>query len=204
MSAQRAAGILFIAGDRVLLLKRSPSAKDAPSAWGLPAGHIEEGEDAAAAALRETREETGYDAGDRAGKRLWTTDDGFVCFGQRLAKPFAVRLNSEHTEARWAPFDALPEPLHPGLVKELSAMPLIQGKSDKARSENIATEVRAGKSPAQAAAIGYSVQRKAQANDAINASASPTAPRPGHFEQRLSSLHKLAADCMAHDSKRRR
>jgi hypothetical protein len=41
-------------------------------------------------------------------------------------------------------------------------MPLIKGKSDKARSENIATEIDAGKDPKQAAAIAYSVQRKAK------------------------------------------
>lgn len=41
-------------------------------------------------------------------------------------------------------------------------MPLIEGKSDKARSENIATEIKAGKDPKQAAAIGYAVQRKAE------------------------------------------
>lgn len=41
-------------------------------------------------------------------------------------------------------------------------MPLIQGKSDKARSENTQREVEAGKDPKQAAAIAYSVQRKAQ------------------------------------------
>jgi hypothetical protein len=40
-------------------------------------------------------------------------------------------------------------------------MPLIKSTSDKARSENIATEIRAGKDPKQAEAIGYSVQRKA-------------------------------------------
>ncbi len=39
-------------------------------------------------------------------------------------------------------------------------MPLIQGKSDKARSENNATEIMAGKSPEQAAAIAYSIQRE--------------------------------------------
>lgn len=37
---------------------------------------------------------------------------------------------------------------------------LIQGKSDQTRSENIATEIRAGKDPKQAAAIAYSVQRE--------------------------------------------
>jgi len=39
-------------------------------------------------------------------------------------------------------------------------MPLIYGKSDKARSENIGREIEHGKSPAQAAAIAYSIQRK--------------------------------------------
>jgi len=41
-------------------------------------------------------------------------------------------------------------------------MPLKKGKSDKARSANIATEIRAGKKPKQAEAIAYSVQRKAK------------------------------------------
>ena len=41
-------------------------------------------------------------------------------------------------------------------------MPLKKSASDKARSENIATEVRAGKPVAQAAAIGYSAQREAR------------------------------------------
>ena len=40
-------------------------------------------------------------------------------------------------------------------------MPLNQGKSDEARSENIATEINAGKDPKQAAAIAYSIQRDA-------------------------------------------
>jgi hypothetical protein len=40
-------------------------------------------------------------------------------------------------------------------------MPLIKSTSNKARSKNIATEVKAGKPPKQAAAIGYAVQRRA-------------------------------------------
>jgi hypothetical protein len=40
-------------------------------------------------------------------------------------------------------------------------MPLNQSSSEKARSENIATEIKAGKPRDQAIAIGYSVQRKA-------------------------------------------
>ena len=43
-------------------------------------------------------------------------------------------------------------------------MPLRKGTSDKTRSENIGTEIRAGKPKAQAAAIGYAVQRRAEAS----------------------------------------
>jgi hypothetical protein len=41
-------------------------------------------------------------------------------------------------------------------------MPLSHGSSSATRSKNIATEIRAGKDPKQAAAIGYSVQHKAK------------------------------------------
>lgn len=41
-------------------------------------------------------------------------------------------------------------------------MPLKKSASKKALRQNIAAEVRAGKPPKQAAAIGYSVQREAK------------------------------------------
>jgi len=41
-------------------------------------------------------------------------------------------------------------------------MPLIKSASNKARSKNIATEVRAGTPPKQAVAIGYAEQRQAR------------------------------------------
>lgn len=41
-------------------------------------------------------------------------------------------------------------------------MPLIKSKSKEALSKNIATEIKAGKPPKQAAAIAYSVQRSAK------------------------------------------
>jgi hypothetical protein len=43
-------------------------------------------------------------------------------------------------------------------------MPLIKSTSKKAIGKNIATEIRAGKDPKQAAAIAYTVQREARAS----------------------------------------
>lgn len=72
-------------------------------------------------------------------------------------------------------------------------MPLIEGKSDKTRSENIATEIKAGKDPKQAAAIGYSVQRRAaHAQDDKDA-----------FRQNLDDLRACAKDCLAKDCRAR-
>lgn len=47
-------------------------------------------------------------------------------------------------------------------------MPLLQSTSNAARSKNIATEIRAGKDPKQAAAIGYAVQRRAKRPGALS------------------------------------
>jgi hypothetical protein len=44
-------------------------------------------------------------------------------------------------------------------------MPLVQGSSQKSISKNIGIERNAGKSPQQAAAIAYSVARKAKESE---------------------------------------
>lgn len=160
MAAPRAAGILFVHGGHVLLLKRADAAQDAPGTWAFPAGGIEDGETPETAARRELQEECGVTY-DGQLTPLYTSRDGFTCFGAALDAPFVPQLNHEHSASQWAPFDNLPVPLHPGM-QELTTMPLIQGKSDKARSENIQREIEAGKDPKQAAAIAYSVQREAR------------------------------------------
>ncbi len=70
-------------------------------------------------------------------------------------------------------------------------MPLIEGRSDAARSENIATEMRAGKKPAQAQAIAYAVQREARAGDSKHAMDAKA------FAGALDSLRGIAERCMS-------
>jgi len=45
--------------DEILMFKRSESKKKFPGYWSIPGGHIDEGEDPLAAAIREVEEETG-------------------------------------------------------------------------------------------------------------------------------------------------
>lgn len=176
-----AAGILFVHDGHVLLLKRTGSPH--AGTWAFPGGGIEDGETPEQAARRETKEECGYTY-DGPLAPLWTTADGFQCFGAVAADQWKPRLNDEHSAARWAPFDDLPTPLHPSLGEGAANMPLINSATTGARSQNIAKEIDAGKDPKQAAAIAYRVQRKAEhANDAAIKSA-------------FDSLAKLAEDCM--------
>lgn len=206
MAAPTAAGILFVHDRRVLLLKRAESAQDAPGTWSVPGGGIEEGETPEQAARRELQEECDWTY-DGPLTPLYVSSNGFQCFGAKgYAEP---ALNAEHTDWGWFSFDDLPSPLHPGM-KELK-MPLVggklraqngqfttgaRGKSDGARSENIRREIKAGKDPKQAAAIAYSVQRKAQHAQDRGAD---------DFLQTVDAIHKCAADCMevGYDRKRK-
>lgn len=131
MTAPRAAGILFVQGGRVLLLKRAETAQDAPGTWGFPGGGIEPGETPEAAARRELQEECGV-AYRGPLTPLYTSRDGFKCFGAVVRATPKPTLNDEHTAARWAPFDDLPQPLHPGMA-ELSNVQALAADSSSWR-----------------------------------------------------------------------
>ena len=51
-------------GDRVLLCHRSAGRRWYPDVWGLPGGHVEEGEDPKESLVRELREELGITASE--------------------------------------------------------------------------------------------------------------------------------------------
>lgn len=116
-----AGGILLLDTEgRVLFLKRSKGS-DMPGTWCFPGGKVEDGEDVLTAAVRECKEETGYDA-DPKTLRYWTQrckdDVDFTTYLCKGVATFAPHLgpddNPEHVAYAWAPIDSPPEPLHPG------------------------------------------------------------------------------------------
>ena len=124
----RAAGVAFVTptGD-CLFLKRAVRghAGDHATEWCFPGGEMEDGETAEDCARREALEEVGQDCvvGDAWDLRAahQHTHDGvdFTTFYQPVAGQFNPKLNDEHTAFKWAPADAPPEPLHPGVRKTL-------------------------------------------------------------------------------------
>ena len=101
-----AGGVIFDRNGRVLLLRRTDE-----GTWCFPKGHIEPGETAAAAAVREIREECGLVCaiGDPVGEiryaYYWPPDD--VNYEKRvvyfLTRPLGgeLRLEDRFSDARW-------------------------------------------------------------------------------------------------------
>ncbi len=99
--------------------------------WDLPGGGIEKGEDGAAAAVRETHEETGYEIEIErpVGRYLHQSVYGR---GDQLTEAFRAcvsggkpkRFGIETTGLRWFPPDRLPrtlEPLHRQIIADALA-----------------------------------------------------------------------------------
>jgi 8-oxo-dGTP pyrophosphatase MutT (NUDIX family) len=106
---------------KVLMVKRATAGDgDHPGEWAFPGGRRKEGEDAFAAALRETHEETGHEIdGDCS---LLHDGGGYATFLHDAKDQFEPVLNDEHTEHRWVDPRDPPEPLHPGVVSVLEAL----------------------------------------------------------------------------------
>jgi len=113
-SAERSAGFVLYSeserGRHYLLLRHRYGGH-----WGAPKGHIEAGESETQAALRETREETGFQnieliRGFRAVSRYYFTRNHRTVFKEAvyflgrvaLADP---ALSREHTDAKWLAYN---------------------------------------------------------------------------------------------------
>lgn len=125
MRKEQSAGIVIFrkeGGKRYyLLLNYGTNARRKRPFWDFSKGHIEKGEDEAAAALREAREETGLDdikliEGFKEkikyffvleGKKVFKT----VVFFAGETKEENVKISFEHAGFKWLPYQAAAEAL---------------------------------------------------------------------------------------------
>lgn len=99
--------------NRILLLRRSQTDSRRPGEWDLPGGGVEVGEDFAAAAIRETKEEAGLRINPDQLELLYTGTEFYepkeenvhrCLFIARVLQEQTseVILSFEHDEHRWA------------------------------------------------------------------------------------------------------
>lgn len=148
-SAVRAAGILYVSGNSVLLLKRTGKEHE-DGTWAFPGGKLEEGETPEQAARRESKEETGIEPADL--EQIDRTDSGEVEFTTFLAniQKTDPTLNDEHTGFVWADLASPPQPLHPGVARTLKAYTANRHAMDRdesARVEDVNNYVTVKKNP---------------------------------------------------------
>lgn len=108
---EESAGGLVVRGEEVLMIR------DRFGRWTFPKGHLESGETAKQAAVREVREETGVRAaaGVRLGRVAYAMAGGnekeITFYLMRFEGGEIAPLQAEISEARWVSFDAADEQL---------------------------------------------------------------------------------------------
>lgn len=134
-----AAGVMFLAGNRTLLVLRAEGSNHAGT-WAFPAGRIEEGEEPKQAAIRECDEEISCEP---QGELIQVhEEEGFTLF-MNLCDQFIPMLNEESDGYVWADLDNLPQPLHPGIADQITAArnALIEATSAQDDADGVAARM---------------------------------------------------------------
>jgi len=142
----KAAGVLVVANDSVLYLKRG-SGGDHPGEWAFPGGCIEDGETPEQAARRECLEESGYEPAKLM--EIGKVSDGLTEFTTfyHECRRFDVALSDESTDYLWVPIGQTPEPLHPGCAYILESDAFKAIKKAHMNETEIAQAIVAGALP---------------------------------------------------------
>ena len=88
----------------VLFVRRGPGAPTRPGSWEWPGGHVEKGETAPEAAVRELREETGIKFREDELRRIGVEEKPkglYVYYEARVPKGQKVKLSFEHDSFEW-------------------------------------------------------------------------------------------------------
>lgn len=98
---------------------------DHPFTWGLPGGRGSYSEKYIETAIRETKEEIGFDLTDCPAKLIYIhkTDwplTVYKTFAFQVEKQFKPILDWESADYKWCPLDQLPEPMHWGVEAMLN------------------------------------------------------------------------------------
>lgn len=117
--------MIFQAEDtgRFLIAHRSEIVPE-PGTWAGWGGRTEKGESPAQTAVREAKEESGYEGPMDLSHLHRSDDDGFVYDNFLAIVPveFKPSLNWENQGYQWTNFDPLPEPLHPKMGSVIYAL----------------------------------------------------------------------------------
>ncbi len=111
-----ASGVILRSPSGSVLLLRRSAAGDHEGEWCFPGGKLEDGEDAASAAVRETLEETGYRVGSPGAPlmRRVADDVDYTTFVADVEAEFVPKLDNENTAFAWVrPEDLLSENVPP-------------------------------------------------------------------------------------------
>ncbi len=132
-----ASGVIILSpSGRALFLQRSANG-DHAGEWCFPGGKVEEGETLADAALREVKEETGFEIeilGQPLARRV-KDDVDFTTFVFKATEEFVPRLDDEHDAFCWALPSQAPQPLHPGCLVALRRLTMDELGVAKAMAE---------------------------------------------------------------------
>ena len=116
MKINKGSGIIFLAGDKILLLQNPKKI------WEIPGGKKEKNEDYLTGAQRETLEEVGKCPAFKLFGNFvhQNKKNKFKIYFGKIDKPFTCKLSDEHLSYDWCDLNKLPQNLHKKITGAIS------------------------------------------------------------------------------------